>query len=62
MTEEKFKYTLPISNCEYINKNDDIQLKIESKLFLEVLVMRIRHEAIKFGSYLKNQQNQQNNI
>ena len=54
--EEKFKYALPIYSCEYINTNDDIQLTIECDLFLEVLVMRIRGETIKFGSYLKKQQ------
>ena len=57
ITEEKFKYALPIYSCEYINTNYDIQLTIESDLFLEVLVMRIRGKTIKFGSYLKKQQN-----
>ena len=56
ITEEKFKYALPICSCEYINTNYDIHLTIESELFLEVLVMRIRGETIKFGSYLKKQQ------
>ena len=45
ITEEKFKYAIPIYSCEYINTNDYIQLMIESDLFLEVLVMRIRGET-----------------
>ena len=34
ITEEKFKYALPIYSFEYINTNDDIQLTLESVLFL----------------------------
>ena len=52
--EEKQKYAVPIYTIEYIRNNySDIQLTIDPDTFLEVLVLRIRGESIKFATHEK---------
>ena len=58
--EEYHNYAIPVYSIDYLNTlANDIKLKIDYDLFLEVLLLRIRGEAIKYGSNktrLKNRQ------
>ena len=57
--EEKFKYSLPVYSKKYIEENfQDISFTITDESFLEMLLLRIRGETIKFSSHLKRKQNQ----
>ena len=62
--EEKEKYCVPIYNPTYIKENfNDIFFTIDADLFLEILFLRIRGETIKFASFLKKtQRNQEKNL
>ena len=49
--EEKIKYALPVYIMNYITgSNESIEFLIPCDLFLEMLLMRIRGESIKFAS------------
>ena len=52
--EEKYKYAAPVYDLDYL-KNDlaNFEMIIEKDLFLEMLLLRIRGETIKFGSIQK---------
>ena len=53
--DEKLKYAVPVYNLENIHNipDDKLQMKIDHDLFLEMLLMRIRGETIKYASYKK---------
>ena len=54
ISQEKLAYALPIYSREYIENNDcDIIFTIDDKLFLEVLLLKIRGETIKYCSLKK---------
>ena len=55
--DEKHKYALPIYNLANLDKieDNDIQFTITDGHFLEMLLLRIRGETIKFASYRKKQ-------
>ena len=53
--EEKEKYALPVYSLEYLSQGpkSKIQLTLDDDQFLEVLLLRIRGETIKFASHKK---------
>ena len=53
--EEKEKYAIPIYSLDYLIKvpNDSIQFTVDDGQFLELLLLRIRGETIKFASHKK---------
>ena len=52
--EEYKNYAIPVYSPQFLNNlNKEIQLKIDYDLFLEVILLRIRGEAIKYGSKKK---------
>ena len=53
--EEKQKYAIPVYSLDFLSKapNDSIQLTLKDGQFLEILLMRIRGETIKFASFKK---------
>ena len=53
--EERVKYALPIYEFNAIHNipDSEIQFTIEDELFLEMLLLRIRGETIKFSSEIK---------
>ena len=54
--EELLKYAIPVYSLQYIEENpDSISLTLDDELFLEVLLLRIRGETIKFASHLKKE-------
>ena len=56
--EEILKYALPVYNLKFLKNIDgNVQFKIDSDLFLELLFLRIRGETIKFASMLKKKTN-----
>ena len=56
---EKFKYALPVYNLEYLkHTGNNIQFTIDDDTFLEVLLLQIHGETIKYSSKLKYEQNQ----
>ena len=58
--EEYQKYAFPVYSPQYLyNVANDIGLNIDYDLFLEVVLLRIRGEAIKYGSMKKRLGNQQ---
>ena len=58
--EEYQKYAFPVYSPQYLyNVANDIGLNIDYDLFLEVVLLRIRGEAIKYGSMKKRLSNQQ---
>ena len=57
--EEMAKYAVPVYNLDNINEilEEHIDLTISEDLFLEMLVLRMRGETIKFSSYKKKEEN-----
>ena len=57
--EEITKYAVPVYNLDNINEilEEHIDLTISEDLFLEMLVLRMRGETIKFSSYKKKEEN-----
>ena len=52
--EEKLKYPIPIYDLNFWKRNaDNIEMTIDADLFLEMLILRIRGETIKFASIQK---------
>ena len=52
--EEKFKYAIPLYAMEYLkNQSNEIQMTIDPDTFLEMLVLRIRGETVKFATHEK---------
>ena len=58
--EEKLKYPVPVYNIENLNTipDDEITLTINDAQFLEILLLRIRGETIKYASYRKKVETQ----
>ena len=54
--DEKYKYALPVYNLNYIKNNHNLTFTVDDDTFLEMLLLRIRGESIKFSSRLKKQQ------
>ena len=63
ITEEKQKYAIPVYDLDHIEKIPDssIQFTISDFQFLEMLLLRIRGETIKFASFQKKKKNEQEN-
>ena len=59
--DEKKKYIPPVYAIDSINniKDCDIHFTISDSLFLEMLILRIRGETIKFSSNLKKKSNKE---
>ena len=57
--EEIIKYAVPVYNIEKINliNEHDIHLRIPDDLFLEMLILRMRGESVKFSSIKKRNEN-----
>ena len=56
--EEVIKCGLPVCNLEYLNENyREVNFTIGSDLFLEVLLLRICGESIKFSTFIKKKNN-----
>ena len=54
IVEEKQKYAIPLYSVEFLNENySDIQFTIDNDVFLEMLLLRIRGETIKFATFEK---------
>ena len=53
--DEKLRYAAPVYNLENIHNipDDNLHLKIDYDLFLEMLILRIRGETIKYASHKK---------
>ena len=50
------KYAVPVYSIQHIKENpDSISLILDDEMFLEVLLLRIRGETIKFASQLKKE-------
>ena len=53
--EEKLKYAIPVYNLQYLKNNfTNIEMTIDHDLFLEMLLLQIRGETIKFATAQKN--------
>ena len=60
MQDEIFKYAIPVYNINFLNNPancGNIDLVIDSDIFLEVLFLRLRGESIKFATFQKKLQN-----
>ena len=58
MKEEYQNYAIPVYSLNFLNNlANDIKLKTDYDLFLEVVLLRIRGEAIKYGSNRKRSEN-----
>ena len=57
--EEIIKYVVPVYNIEKIHliNEHDIHLRILDDLFLEMLILRMRGESVKFSSNKKRNEN-----
>ena len=57
--EEIIKYAVPVYDIEKINliNEHDIHLRIPDDLFLEMLILRMRGESVKFSSIKKRNEN-----
>ena len=56
--EEILKYAIPVYSLQHIKENrDSISLILDDEIFLEVLLLRIRGETIKFASHFKKEIN-----
>ena len=55
INDEKIKYAVPLYNLENICNipDESLQLSIDYDVFLEMLLLRIRGETIKYASYKK---------
>ena len=52
--EEKQKYAVPLYTTEFLkNNSSEIQMTVDPDVFLEMLILRIRGETIKFASSQK---------
>ena len=56
--DEKIKYAIPVYTFDFIKDNDNIQLTIDHDTFLEMILLRIRGETIKFSSFEKKMRNE----
>ena len=58
--DEYIKHALPVYALEYLDSAPikDIQLTIDHDLFIEVLLLRIRGESIKYSAYKKKEKSQ----
>ena len=53
--EEKLKYAIPVYNLQYLKNNfTNIEMTIDHDLFLEMLLLQIRGETIKFATAQKS--------
>ena len=61
--EEKYKYALPVYNLRYLDiaPDVDVSFTVNDGQFLELLLLRIRGETIKFASYRKKEANKHEN-
>ena len=61
--EEKLKYAIPVYNLNYLNimSSEDIVFTINDGNFLEMLLLRIRGETVKYSSYCKKQEHEHEN-
>ena len=58
--EEVLKYAVPVYNMEFLenyNNYGDIKFTVDHDVFLELLLLSVRGETIKFSSYLAKQRN-----
>ena len=56
--EEATKYAVPVYNLEHLDKNyREVHFTIDNDLFLEVLLLRIHVESIKFSTFIKKKNN-----
>ena len=54
--DEIIKYAVPVYQIEFLKNNfNNIMFTVDNETFLEVLILRIRGETIKFASCLKKQ-------
>ena len=54
--DELIKYAVPVYQIEFLKNNfNNIMFTVDNETFLEVLIIRIRGETIKFPSCLKKQ-------
>ena len=61
--EEKLKYAVPVYILHHLQtaSDEDITFTINSSNFLEMLLLRIRGETIKYATYRKRQDNELEN-
>ena len=51
IVEEKLKYAIPLYNLDFLKNNfTNVEMTIDQDLFLEILLLRIRGETIKFAT------------
>ena len=56
--EEAIKYALPVYNLEYLDENyREVNFTIDNDIFLEVLLLRICGESVKFSTLIKRKNN-----
>ena len=54
IAEEKQKYDIPLYSVDFLNENySDIQFTIANDVFLEMLLLRIHGETVKFATFEK---------
>ena len=56
--DEKTKYAPSVYSLEFLKSSDNIQFTIEDDLFLEMLLLRIRGETIRYSAFQKQKQSQ----
>ena len=56
--DEKIKYAIPVYSLDFIKNNYNIQLTIDHDTFLEMILLRVRGETIKFSSFVKKMRNE----
>ena len=57
INDEKLKYALPVYNLDFIKSNfNSFEMTIDQDTFLEMLLLRIRGESIKFASGQKKKE------
>ena len=61
--EEKLKYAVPVYSLHHLQtaSDEDIAFTINSSNFLEMLLLRIRGETIKYATYRNRQDNELEN-
>ena len=62
--DEKRKYAVPVYNLHNLETIDDseIHLTVDFDIFMEMLLLRIRGETIKYASYIKKKMCENENI
>lgn len=57
--DTKIRYAIPVYDLDYIKKsfNQDFELTVDDRTFLDILLMEIRGKTISYSSYLKKEQN-----